>query len=152
MLVVALSVVSALIAAASLVVAVGAVRRSAELSGAHAETRRLVDALQTVRDADESTLRALRGEVEDARFWIKSRLREVRSREASARHAVKRARDELAGSGVQDERLEEWADDLLGDDGDGSPPQGVLPLRPAVEAPTEVEDWRAVTARHKYGR
>lgn len=122
-------------------------------------------ALRTIREAREEApgwLRAVREDLEDLRFHADRTLREARSREATATHAVRRARAELRESGAPaDERLEVIGEELDLFDDDGSEESGVLPMRTHVGgAPAETPrgpqagaqpDWESLARARKFG-
>lgn len=159
---VALAVIALVSCAASLAAWGTSVRHSRRVSGLREDVDARLRATETARERGPKWLADVREDLEDLRFKADRALREARSREATATHAVRRARSELRESGApDDERLESIGEELDLFDDDGSENGGVLPMREDVgRAPAEAprgpeagpeENWLNLARRRKFG-
>jgi len=159
---VALAVLAAVSCAASVAAWGAAVRVRHSAVGTFTRLRAEIRASQTARESEPKWLTTLRGEVDELTWEASKRLREARSLNATSVHAVRRAREELAESGLPaDERLEGLSEELGLFDDDGSEESGVLPMRTNVESAPEPapggpasgspESWESLARRRKFG-
>lgn len=113
-------------------------------------------------DGGEAPMRTRLADLEDQVARLPGRWEDIRREaarlDARARSAVARARQELADSGLSDDRLETVADELQLEHGDGSGGGGVLPVPASVasvpraaQPEPEAGDWKERTRRLKWG-
>ena len=159
---VALAVLAAVLCATSLVVQGVAASRLRRARRLFVDLTAQMEGLRAARGEDPKWLREVREDLDNLTFKADRALREARSREATATHAVRRAREELRESGAPaDERLEVLGvdDDELDDD--GGPDERVQPVRaPVARAQPEAapqpgaggsDDWAVKARRVKFG-
>ena len=120
---------------------------------------RLWESPQTVDERPPEWLLEIRAELDELLLRTGKQLREIKSQHASATHAIRRVRTELADAGRDsDERVEWLADEFGLEDGDGSEEGGVLPMRGEletvpIEAPqaSDAQGWLELANARKFG-
>lgn len=159
---VALAVLALVSCAASLAAWGASVRHSRRATGLLGDVEARLRTTEKAGEQGPKWLAEVREDLEDMRFKADRALREARSREATATHAVRRAREELRESGAPaDERLESIGEELDLFDDDGGEESGVLPLRADLARAHEQasrgpetgpqENWEDVARRRKFG-
>ena len=123
---------------------------------------RISDSLSLIAKGPEESFSHRLLDLEDAvdrlpKKW-EEMVRASAAAEARARSHVKRAQKELEERGFTDAGLDQLGQELLSVDEDGSPVEGVQPLRESVDIGPESpdadkanEDWREMARMRKFG-